>query len=187
MPRIAANTEALLESLYDELRRLAHARMNRLAPGQTLQPTELVHEAWLRLSRDSRDDATPRWNSRGHFFGAAARAMRDILVDHARRKAAHKRGGDRVRVDITITLVDGDQPMCAEELLTLHNALQRLQHTRPKHAELVLLNHFAGLSLPHIAELRGVSLSTIEREWRVARARLRAYMVDRSTDQTMPS
>ena len=161
----------LTRTLYEELRKLAGARISRLAPGQTLQPTDLVHEAWERLK--SRGGP---WNSRGHFFGAAAHAMRDVLVDHARHKGAIKRGGDRVRVEFTIDLRDSDATLSSIELLSLHEALDRLREAYPTHIEIVMLRFFAGLEMATIAEHLDISLSTVERRWRFARAWLQAQM-----------
>ncbi|MCG8418166.1 MAG: ECF-type sigma factor [Proteobacteria bacterium] len=163
--------DELVEHLYDELRKLARARMAHLRSGHTLQPTALVNEAYLRLVKRRNSG----WKGRAHFFGAAARAMRDILVEHARMKAAQKRGGDQVRVDITVTLA-GDMTVSAEELLTLHNVLDKMQHAHPRKAELVLLRYFAGLPMEEIAEVMAVSKRTLEREWRFARAWLRTHL-----------
>jgi RNA polymerase sigma factor (TIGR02999 family) len=123
----ACDGNELLQTLYQELRALAHARMRRLAPGQTLQTTALVHEAYLRLMRNP--DA--RWNGKRHFFGAAAMAMRDILVESVRHKAALMRGGDHVRVDISLSLVANASPLGPEEVLSLHQALEAMQAPFP--------------------------------------------------------
>ncbi len=158
----------LLQLLYADLRQLAVRRMAGLRPGQTLQPTALVHEAYLRLVKKG----DPGWNGRGHFFAAAAQAMRDILVEQARKKASLKRGGDQRRVDMTVTFADGDRDMAlsAEELLTLNQALERMQEAHPRKAEIVLLRYFGGLTIAQIAEVFDVATRTIEREWRFARA-----------------
>lgn len=171
---IEANEQAgeFLNPLYDELRKLAHARMRRLGPGQTLQTTDLVHEAYLRLGRNPEY----RWQNERHFFGAAAMAMREILADRARARGALKRGGDQVRVEL-ITMPDQPNPLCAETLLSLHAALQRMQVAMPEHAELVHLHFFAGLPLEEVARVIGVGLRTVERRWRAARAWLHAQMV----------
>lgn len=158
-------TARLITALYDELRALARARMKRY-PDHTLQPTALVHEAYLRLR--TRDDL--RWNSKGHFFGAAAQAMRNVMVDHLRRKGALRRGGDRTRVDFTVTLVDGDKTLSADEILSLHQVLERLQAEHPDSAEVVQLHYFAGLTQPQIADVKNISLATVERYMRFARA-----------------
>lgn len=157
--------EQLLPLVYDELRRLATAKLAQEKPGQTLQATALVHEAYVRLVDGSQ---ARRWNSRGHFFGAAAEAMRRILVEHARHKATNKRGGGRTRVplgDIAIesTLDPGD-------LLDLDESLTRLQNEQPRMSELVKLRFFAGLSHAQAADVLGISEATAIRDWIYARA-----------------
>jgi RNA polymerase sigma factor (TIGR02999 family) len=154
----------LLPVVYAELRRLADVLVARLPAGQTLQPTALVHEAYLRLVRD-RD---PGWNGRHHFVGAATRAMRDILVDQARWKRAHKRGGAGHRVELTdgVALIEPR----ADDLLAVDEAILKLQSERPDLAEIALLRYFAGLSVSETAAVLGVSASTVAREWRFARA-----------------
>jgi RNA polymerase sigma factor (TIGR02999 family) len=154
----------LLPAVYAELRRLAAALSGRLPPGQTLQPTALVHEAFLRLVGD-RD---PGWNGRRHFFGAAARAMRDILVEQARRKGAHKHGGGARRVELTEGLAIIEPP--ADDLLAVDEAIQKLQAEKPHLAEIAMLRYFAGLSADETAAVLGMSTSTLAREWRFARA-----------------
>lgn len=161
-----------LGPLYNELRKLAHARIRRLRPGDTLQTTDLVHEAYIRLSKNPDYE----WQNPRHFFGAAARAMRQILVDRARYRRARKHGGDQVRVDL-ITMPDQPAPLSAEALLALHTALERMQAASPGVAEVVLLHFFAGLSLPEIADAMGLSLRTVERRWRTARAWLSACLI----------
>ena len=156
----------LLPMIYQDLRVLARARIAHVPPGNTLQPTALVHEAYLRLFGNKKPD----WENRGHFFGAAAQAMRQILVDQARRKAALKRGGHRLRGDL------GDheamaQPK-ADEVLAVNEALERLEHDDQRKAKIVMLRYFAGLSREEAAEAMGISLRTIDREWRFIRARL---------------
>ena len=162
-----------LMAVYAELRKLASARLRKAGRAQSLQATGLVHEAYLRLmkNRDGHD-----WNSRGHFFGAAAQAMRDILVEYARKKSAVKHGGGQVRVDITIDLADGEHTVSTEELLALEQALTRMQDEHPRKAEIVLLRYFGGLSMEQIAEILDVSTRTIEREWRFARAWLQTQL-----------
>ena len=170
--------DSLSHTVYDELRRLARSRMRYLRPGQTLQPTDLVHEVFLRLQK--RGACT--WESRAHFFGVAARAMRDLLVDHARRKRALKRGGDGQHValvddlDIPVTLMPGQEALALEDLLAVNRVLERLQNELPVHADIVQLRFFAGLTVAQIAELRGVSVTTVERYWRFTRAWLRTRM-----------
>jgi RNA polymerase sigma factor (TIGR02999 family) len=154
----------LLPVVYAELRRLAAALAGRLPPGQTLQPTALVHEAYLRLV----DDQDPGWNGRRHFFGAAARAMRDILVEQARRKAAYKHGGGAQRVEWTESLAIIEPP--TSDLLAVDEAIQKLQAERPQLAEIAMLRYFAGLSVDETAAVLGISASTLAREWRFARA-----------------
>jgi RNA polymerase sigma factor (TIGR02999 family) len=162
---------ALLPQVYDELRKLAEARLRRVPPGQTLQATALVHEAYLALV--GRVD--PGWNGRGHFFGAAAQAMREIVIDQARRKAAIKRGGDLRRDDAALALQPaGGLP--GDDLLALDAALTRLQAEHPERAQVVLLRHFAGLGEAEIAEVLGVTTRTVERAWRFARAWLHAAL-----------
>jgi RNA polymerase sigma factor (TIGR02999 family) len=154
----------LLPAVYAELRRLAAALAGRLPPGQTLTPTALVHEAYLRLA--GRHD--PGWEGRRHFFGAAARAMRDILVEQARRKAAHKHGGGARRVELTEGLAIIEPP--ADDLLAVDEAIQQLQQEKPHLAEIAMLRYFAGLSADETAAVLGISASTLAREWRFARA-----------------
>jgi RNA polymerase sigma factor (TIGR02999 family) len=154
----------LLPVVYSELRRLAVALSGRLPPGQTLQPTALVHEAYLRLVGE-RD---PGWHGRRHFFGAAARAMRNILVERARHKGAHKRGGGGRRVELTEGLAVIEPP--DDDLLAVDDAIQKLQVEKPDLAEIVMLRYFAGLSVDETAAVLGVSASTLAREWRFARA-----------------
>lgn len=154
----------LLTLVYDELRRVAAHKMAHEAPRQTLQPTALVHEAWLHLGGDKQ----PIWQNRAHFFGAAAEAMRRILVDRAREKQALKRGGDLKRVDLdTVELAS---PMPDDELLALDEALDRLSTVDTRAAEMVKLCFFVGLSQEEAARELGVSLSTAERVWGFARA-----------------
>jgi RNA polymerase sigma factor (TIGR02999 family) len=166
-PRAGA---ALLPLVYDELRRLARARLDRTPPGNTLQPTALVHEAYLKLVRE----ADPGWDGRHHFFGAAARAMRDIVVDHARHKAALKRGGAAARVDFDA--VDVSLERSPEDILALDQALRRLEAQDPRKAQLVLLRSFAGLSMAEAAAALDISERTAERDWRFIRAWLQAEM-----------
>ena len=154
----------LLPVVYEELRRLAAALAGRLPPGQTLQPTALVHEAYLRLVGEQ----DPGWHGRRHFFGAAARAMRDILVEQARRKGAHKHGGDARRIELTEGLAIIEPP--SDDLLAVDEAIQKLQAEKPHLAEIAMLRYFAGLSVDETAAVLGMSASTLAREWRFARA-----------------
>jgi len=166
----------LLPLVYEELRRLAASRLARLAPGQTLQPTALVHEAYLQVARDPQRS----WAGRRHFFGAAAHAMRDILVDHARRRASAKRGGGARRVDLeavdqAITPIESAELRIVppvEDMVALDAALRRLEREEPRKAEIVMLRYFAGLSVDETAAALETSPSTIDREWRYLIARL---------------
>ena len=167
-PKAAAD---LLPLVYDELRKLAAARMVAEAPDHTLQPTALVHEAYLRLVGT---DAGQPWNSRGHFFAAAAEAMRRILVDQARRKHAEKRGGRSVRVPLDDANVGFASP--AEELLDIDQALTRLAAEDPRAARLIQLRYFGGLSLEDAAEVVGISRSAAYEHWSYARVRLRTLL-----------
>ncbi len=155
----------LLPLVYDELRRLATQRLAHQTPGQTLQPTALVHEAYLRLVGDS---AEKRWDNRGHFFAAAAEAMRRILVENARRKRSDKRGGGLVRHDLDDVQLAA--PELDEELLALDEALDRLTAKDPIKAQLVKLRHFAGLTIEEAAQVLGISMTTANRYWAYARA-----------------
>jgi RNA polymerase sigma factor (TIGR02999 family) len=154
----------LLPALYAELRRLAAALSARLPPGQTLQPTALVHEAYLKLVGQQ----DPGWENRGHFFAAAAQAMRQILVDQARKKASGKHGGHGERVELTEGLALIEPP--AGDLLALDEAIQHLEAQEPHLAQVVLLRYYTGLSVEETAVAVGRSVSTVTREWRQARA-----------------
>ncbi|MFO0547586.1 MAG: sigma-70 family RNA polymerase sigma factor [Polyangiaceae bacterium] len=158
----------LLPIVYAELRRLAAAQMGRLRPGQTLQPTAVVHEAYFKLVGGE----DPGWEGRGHFFGAAAQAMRELIVDHQRRRAAQKRGGGRPNEELDAAMggcVDG---LGADDVLAVHAALERLEVEHPRKAKVVVMRYFGGLSEEEIAEALGVTARTVEREWRFARAYL---------------
>lgn len=157
--------EELLPLVYEELRKLAAARMAQESPDHTLQPTALVHEAYLRLVGSG--DKRP-WESRGHFFAAAAEAMRRILVDSARRKQALKRGGDLDRSEFDPTQVPARHSV--EELLAIDEALDRLAEEDAQAAELVKLRYFSGLSIPQAASVLGVSPRTADRLWAFAKA-----------------
>ena len=158
----------LLPEVYAELRRLAASLTARLRPGQTLQPTALVHEAYVRLVRH-RD---PGWEGRRHFFGAAARAMREILIEQARRKDSLKRGGGAERVPLSEGLALIEPP--ADDLLALDEAIGLIQAEKPHLAEIVMLRYYTGLSVEETADVVGRSVSTVTREWRFARAWLAA-------------
>jgi RNA polymerase sigma factor (TIGR02999 family) len=157
----------LLPLVYEELRRLAAAKLAREAPGQTLQPTALVHEAWLRLGGEGQ----PVWGGRAHFFAAAAEAMRRILLDNARRKRAIRHGGDLARVSAEATGLDLAAPEARdEELLLVNDALDALAAHDPRKAELVKQRYFVGLTLEEAAEVLGISHRTAKRDWAYARA-----------------
>jgi len=159
--------EAMLPLVYDELHALARACFRRERVEHTLQPTALVHEAYLRLI----DDSAVAWQDRTHFFGIAARSMRQILVEHARRHLAEKRGGDRVAVTLSGHLAS-DEEECLD-LLDLNEALTELAGHDARKAEVVELRFFSGLTVEEVAAALGASLTTVERDWRMARAWLR--------------
>jgi len=163
-----AAADRLLILVYDELRKLAAARLALENPGQTLQATALVHEAYLRLVGVPQEQT---WDNRGHFFAAAAEAMRRILVDQARRKSSEKRGGNRQRVELDERLpAFGTSDSAPEDLLALNEALNELAAADPAKAQLVKLRYFAGLSLEEAAQTIGVSEATAKRYWVYARS-----------------
>lgn len=153
----------LLPLVYDELRRLAHQRMAREPPGQTLQPTALVHEAYLRLVGDE----PVRWENRAHFFGAAARAMRRILVERARKRAAPKHGGGLKRIPVDDLAIQDPEQL---DLLALDEALTRFEASDKRAHDVVLLRFFAGLGIEETATALGISPATVKREWAYAKA-----------------
>jgi RNA polymerase sigma factor (TIGR02999 family) len=156
--------EDLLQQVYEDLRRLAASRMSRLPPGQTLQPTALVHEAWLRLQSTGRQG----WPSKAYFFAAAAEAMRRVLVDRVREKARLKRGGGWEKLELdAIDLVDRNSD---EKLLLINEALERFQAEDPDKAQVVRLKFFCGLTDREVAASLGVTERTIERHWAYAKA-----------------
>jgi RNA polymerase sigma factor (TIGR02999 family) len=163
----------LLPLVYDELRKLAAAKLAQEKPGQTLDATALVHEAYLRLVRG---EAVQHWNSRGHFFAAAAEAMRRILIDQARHKASEKAGGQRHRVDLAAIEPAGPGPRL--DLLALDEALTQLEKTDPRAATVVKLRFFAGLTMPQTAQALGISLATAENDWAYAKCCLRLQLGD---------
>ncbi len=160
----AQAAEQLLPLVYEELRKLAAAKLAQEKPGQTLQATALVHEAYLRLVDVEK---AQHWNSRGHFFAAAAEAMRRILVDAAHRKIRPKHGGDLRRVDLEAACVLTDDR--AEQILSLEKALEKLSAESPQKAELVALRYFAGLSHQEAAKVLGISRATADRNWAYAK------------------
>jgi len=159
------DTPDLLPLVYRELRFIAAEKLSHERPGQTLQPTALVHEAYLRLMKNGSEQ---QWNNRGHFFAAAAEAMRRILVENARRRQRQRHGGGRQRVDLeTLQLADDDK---SDEVLALNEALEELFHEEPQAASVVKLRCFAGLSIAETAEALGISVRTANREWAYAKA-----------------
>jgi RNA polymerase sigma factor (TIGR02999 family) len=169
-PQAAAK---LLPLVYDELRRLAAQKLAREAPGQTLQATALVHEAYLRLVDVAQ---AQNWNSRGHFFVAAAEAMRRILIERARRRATHKRGGNHCQMDLEQVELARDEP--SQRLLDLDEALDALEHHDPQAAQLVKLRYFAGLTHQQAGEALGLGRRAADRVWALARAWLYRQIAD---------
>lgn len=157
--------ERLIELVYNELRRMAAQRLSPSQADQTLQPTALVHEVWLKLGGDEMRG----WNNRSHFFAAAATAMRSILVDRARRRKALRHGGGQVRVDIQEIEV-ADATACDDQVLAVHEALEKFAVENSEKAELVKLRYFAGLSIPEAAKLLNISEATANRWWVYAKA-----------------
>jgi RNA polymerase sigma factor (TIGR02999 family) len=168
----ARATNELLSLVYEELRRLAAAKMASEAPGQTLQATALVHEAWLRLSNDEKR----QWNDRTHFFAAAAEAMRRILVDNARRKRAERHGGGQHRTELpelASATIESD-----DKVLTVNEALEKFAALEPEKAEVVKLRYFVGMTIEQAAEALGISERTAKRYWTFARAWLHEEIKD---------
>ena len=159
-----AAMERLLPFVYDELRALARAQLRHERPDHTLQATALVHEAYLRLLGGTQ----PPWSDRQHFFRAAAEAMRRILIEHARKRSRVKRGGKRVRVELTGVDLASDQDL--DQILALDDAFRRLEEQDPEAADVVRLRFFAGLSVEETARATGLSERTVKREWAFARA-----------------
>lgn len=157
-------SEELLPAVYEELRQMAAARMAREMAGHTLQATALVHEAWLRLT----DGQAQSWESRAHFFGAASEAMRRILIENARRKAAVKHGGDLARIDISDLELSASLP--DEKILQLDEALEHLKAQEPETARVVTLKFFGGLTNDEIVQIMGTSERTVRRQWNYAKA-----------------
>ena len=158
----AAN--AMLPLVYEELRRLAYSHMASQSPSHTLQPTALVHEAWLRMV----DDENRTWNNRNHFFAAAAMAMRNILIDHARKKSRLKRGGDQQRVDLEPFEIAN--PEMDDFILHVDAALKRLEEVNPQWARIVVMKFFGGLTNKETADTLSISESSVERYWAGAKA-----------------
>jgi RNA polymerase sigma factor (TIGR02999 family) len=165
--------EQLLPLVYDELRQLAAGKMAQEKSAQTLQATALVHEAYLRLVDV---ESPPHWDSRGHFFAAAAEAMRRILVDKARRKRRQRHGGDLHQQPLEENEPAIAAPVDAVDLLTLDEALERLETAAPRKAVLVKLRYFVGLTLPEVAAMLGISQSTAEADWTYAKTWLKREM-----------
>ncbi len=166
----AGAAEQLLPLVYDELRRLAAHRLAQEKPGQTLQATALVHEAYLRLVGNDPDQ---HWDHRGHFFAAAAEAMRRILVERARRKRRRKRGGDLSRQDSSLDNWAGPETLDPMEVLAVHEALDQLAEKAPRKAELVKLRFFLGCTMAEAAQVLGIAQSTAEEDWTYSKAWMR--------------
>lgn len=163
----AACAENLFPLVYDELRRLARAYMARESPGHTLQPTALVHEAYLKLV----DQTRASWKGRTHFFAVGAQVMRRLLIDHARHRGAAKRGADWKQVTLSKAIDQGgSDEIGVEQLLAINGALERLAEVDEREAKVVTLRFFGGLRVPEVAEVLGVSKRTVEGDWRHARA-----------------
>lgn len=168
----------IVPQVYEELRRLANRYMRREKPGQSLQATALVHEAYLRLLRDKR----PVWKNRTHFFAIAALSMRQILVERARARLAAKRGGSRIRVTLgKAAAIDKEQPV---DVLALDEALSSLAEIDPPLARIVELRYFGGLSVEEVAEETGVSPATIKRSWSIAKAWLKRELSEKRPDES---
>ncbi len=176
--------ERLLSIVYDELRRIASSKLSRETPGQTLQTTALVHEAYLKLmpvgvqpdTDEPSDGNGPTWDSRGHFFAAAAEAMRRILIDNARRKKRLKHGGEYKRIQLDENLPNADSTSI--DLLALDEALTKFEQNSPEKATVVKLRYFAGLTLEETASALNISVPTVHRHWRFARAWLKRELDD---------
>ncbi|WP_428265160.1 ECF-type sigma factor [Haliangium sp.] len=167
--------DPLTQRLYAELRKIAKARLRKLPPNQTLQATELVAEAWMRLRGQD-------WESRRHFLGAAARAMRFILVEHARRRRAVKHGGEMQRVDVMVTLPGENRARALDDVLAVHDALEALTANHPVAAQVVELRFFGGLTMREIEEELGLGRGAVERKWQFARAWLGRALSHREPD-----
>ena len=166
--------KALLPLTYEELRRIARHMMANEREGHTLQPTAVIHEAYIRLTGPEGEQ--PDWDCRAHFFTAAAEAMRWILIDHARRKLATKRGGDRVRTPLEGVELESELP--PDELIAVDEALKKLELENPQAAEVVKLRYFAGMTIPEAAKVLDTSPSTVDRTWQGAKAWLLRELSD---------
>jgi len=164
----AAAAEKLMPIIYDELRRVARRCLKKKPDNHTLQPTELVHETYLRLFKPEAGDGLTEWKDRTHFFAVAALQMRRILVDHARARQADKREGDRQRVELTEA--NGHSPPLNVDLVALDEALLLLEQEHPRAAKVVELRYFGGMTEKEAAEALGISVTTLKREWEFARA-----------------
>jgi len=160
----AGAADELLKLVYDELRGLAASKIAQQPPGQTLQPTALVHEAWLKLAGSNH----PRFKNRAHFFSAAAEAMRHILIDRARRKQTHRHGGDFAKV--ALDGLDLAAPCPDDQLLAVNEALEKFTVKYPSQAEVVKLRYFAGMTNEEVSQLLDISLSTVKNHWNFSRA-----------------
>jgi RNA polymerase sigma factor (TIGR02999 family) len=176
----AGSSEELLPLVYHELRRMAAHKMSAEGPGHTLQPTALVHEAWLQLV----DTPSQSWQNRAHFFGAAAEAMRRILIARARRKGAQRRGARAEHVDFDEIEIASPAP--DDQLLALNDTLDRFAALEPKQAELVKLRYFVGLKISEAAEILGISEATAKRWWTYARAWLFEDIQHRTAGSSLP-
>ena len=174
----SSSADCLLPLVYDELRKLAAARMSQEKPGQTLQVTALVHEAYIKLVDVEK---AQHWNSRGHFFGAAAEAMRRILVDNARRKQRPIHGGDLQRVELDEACSMVDQRL--DEVQRVDEALSKLATEFPRKAELVKLRYFAGMTIPEAATALGISRATADRDWAFSKAYLYCEMEEQNNSE----
>jgi len=170
--------EQLLPLVYDELRKLAAARMSQESPNHTLQATALVHEAYLRLVNV---EHVQHWDSRGHFFSAAAEAMRRILVDQARRKQSHRAGGDHERIELKLVEPAAQVPQL--DILAVDEALQNLSCRDPRAAEVVKLRFFAGLTVTEAAQALGISVATAENDWAYAKSWLKLRLTGTGGDR----
>ncbi len=186
-----AAAKQLLPLVYDELRKLAAAKLAQERPGQTLQATALVHEAWLQLVGGDAGGKAPggegpssHWNGRGHFYAAAAEAMRRILIQNARRRNAQKRGGRWERIELDPALLPAEQR--CDKLLALDEALLRLEGEQPEKAQLVKLRFFAGMTNQEAAAVLGISTTTADRHWAYARAWIQREMAAEDTETGSP-